>query len=157
MAGYYQFGFGNSANSDITVQYSNDGSNWTTYSEPGWPPSPSNRGSVLNVGYNDEIFVWLSGPSGWSMGGALQVIIARANSAASGQAYSPFSSSVVWMNPPGSMDGTIWKASLGRIVSNPGQGQVNRFEITIAFNATLPGASGPAYFAEDPEMDVQGM
>ena len=61
------------------------------------------------------------------------------------------------MNPAGSMDGTIWKASLGRIAQNPGQGQVNKFEITIAFNATLQGASGPTYFAEDPEMDVRGM
>lgn len=157
MAGYYQFVFGNSATSDITVKYSTDGSTWNNYSEPGWPPSPGNQGSVLSVQQNDEIFVWLSGPTGWSMGGALQVIIARANSAASGQIYSPFSSSVVWMNPAGSMDGTIWKASLGRIAQNPGQGQVNKFEITIAFNATLQGASGPTYFAEDPEMDVRGM
>lgn len=109
MAGYYQFVFGNSATSDITAKYSIDGSNWTNDSEPGWPPSPSNQGSVLSVQQNDEIFVWLSGPSGWSIGGALQVIIARATSVASGQIYSPFNSSVVWMNPAGSMDGTTWK------------------------------------------------
>ena len=54
------------------------------------------------------------------------------------------------------MDGTVWKASLGT-VSNPGSGRVNKFEITIAFNASLPGINGPTYFAEDPEMDVQGM
>ena len=67
MAGYYQFVFGNSATSDITVKYSTDGSTWNNYSEPGWPPSPSNQGSVLSVQQNDEIFVWLSGPTGWSM------------------------------------------------------------------------------------------
>lgn len=155
MAGYYQFAFSGSAPSDLTVKYSNDGTTWNNYVEPGWPPSPSNQGSVLTVQQNDEIFIWLSGPTGWSLAGQLQVIIARANSAASGQSYSPFNGTV-WMNPPGSLDGTIWKASLGKISRSPAQGQVNKFEITIAFNATLQGANGPNYFAEDPEMDVRG-
>jgi len=157
MAGYYRFTFGATQNSDMTVAYSTDGSSWTTYSEPGWPPSPQNQGSVLSVNPNDTVYIQLSGPTGWSLSGALQVIIARANSAASGQAYSPFGSGVVWMNPSGQMNGNVWQAALGQISLNPGRGQVNKFEITVAFNANLPNVTGPTYFSEDPEMDVEGM
>ena len=157
MAGYYRFTFGNSVNSDITVSYSTDNSNWTTYVEPGWPSNPQNRGSVLTVNPNDTVYVQLSGPTGWSLSGQLQVLISRANAAASGQAYSPFSSGVVWMNPQGNMNGNVWQASLGAVTLNPGRGVTNKFEITVAFNATLPNVSGPAYFSEDPEMDVEGI
>lgn len=157
MAGYYRFTFGSTQNSDITVSYSSDGSSWTPYSEPAWPPSPQNQGSVLSVNPNDTVYLQLVGPSGWSLSGELQVIIARANSAASGQAYSPFSSDVVWMNPQGQMTGNVWQASLGQIALNPGSGQANKFEITVAFNAALPNVSGASYFAEDPEMIVEGM
>jgi len=27
----------------------------------------------------------------------------------------------------------------------------------VAFNANLPNVTGPTYFSEDPEMDVEGM
>jgi hypothetical protein len=157
MAGYYRFTFGATQNSDMTVAYSTDGNNWTTYSEPGWPPSPQNRGSVLTVSPNDTVYIQLSGPNGWSLSGVLQVVIARANSAASGQAYSPFAGGVVWMNPTGQMNDNVWQASLGQISLNPGSGQTNKFEITVAFNASLPNVTGPSYFSEDPEMDVEGM
>ena len=108
---------------------------------------------------NDTVHIQLVGPSNWAMstGGQLQVVIARANRAASGQAYSPFGGSVVWMNPPGQMNGNVWQAALGTINLNPGPGKFNYFEITIAFSANLPNVTGPVYFAEDPEMDVDGM
>jgi hypothetical protein len=160
---YYKFTFTNSATSDLAVSFSNDGTNWSTYNEPAFPPSPQNRGNVLQVNYGDSVSVWLSGPAGWSLTGQLQVIIARANSAPSGQPYSPFSGGAVWMNPQGGWVDTsdnppyVWGASLGQVATNPGQGRTQNYEITIAFNAQLPGASGPTYFAEDPEMDVQGM
>lgn len=158
MAGYYRFNFGSTRNSDITVSYAtNQNGPFTPYSEPGWPPSGQNPGNVLKVNPNDEVFIQLQGPDNWVMAGQLQVVIARANSAASGQAYSPFASDVVWMNPAGTMTGNVWQASLGTIATNPGSGNVNKFEITIAFNATLPGVSGACYFAEDPEMQVDGM
>lgn len=157
MAGYYRFTFGAATNSDITVSYSTDGGTWAAYSEPAWPPSPQNRGSVLQVSPNDAVYIQLSGPGGWSLNGQVQVVVARANSAASGQAYSPFAAGVVWLNPSGAMNGNLWQATLGEISTNPGRGQMQKFEITIAFNATLPNVNGPAYFSEDPEMDVQGM
>lgn len=157
MAGYYRFSFGSTQNSDITVTYSTDGTTWTNYSEPGWPPSPQNQGSVLQVRYNDTVYIQLNGPTGWSLSGQVQVVISRANSANSGQPYSPFSGGVVWLNPVGGMNGTVWQASLGQVTNNPGPNLMNKFEITLGFNATLPNVSGPTYFSEDPEMDVLGM
>ena len=159
-AGYYQFTFGGSAGSDIAVAYSTAANGpWTAYAEPAWPPNNANRGSVLVVNPNDTVYLQLVGPANWAMstGGQLQVVIARANRAASGQAYSPFGGSVVWMNPPGQMNGNVWQAALGTINLNPGPGKFNYFEITIAFSANLPNVTGPVYFAEDPEMDVDGM
>jgi len=156
-SGYYRFTFGSSRNSDVSVSYSTDGTTWTTYSEPGWPPSNQNQGSVLQVNYDDTVYVQLMGPTGWSLTGVLQVVIARANSAASGQAYSPFGGGVVWMNPTGAMTGDVWQASLGQVALNPGAGKKGKFEITVAFNASLPGVDGACYFSEDPEMDVEGM
>ena len=159
--GYYRFTFTDSASSDLTVEFSNDGSTWQAYNEPAWPPNASNRGNVLQVNYQDTVSIYLQGPVGWRLNGALQVIVARANSAPANQAYSPFVNSTVWMNPTGGWVDTndptpnIWGASLGQVTLNPGNGRAQQFEITIAFNAQLP--SGAAYFAEDPEMDVQGM
>ena len=156
MPGYYRFAFGNSVNSDLTVTYSTDGVNFIPYSEPAWPPNPSNPGSVLQVNTNDVVYVQLVGPNNWSLNGVLQLVVARANSAASGQAYSPFTG-FVWMNPPGSITNNIWQAQVGTVTLNPGKGVVNKFELTVAFNASLPGVTGPAYFSEDPEMDVTGI
>jgi hypothetical protein len=157
MAGYYQFSFGSTPNSDLTVTYSNDGVNYQTYQEPAWPPNPGNRGSVLQVSPNDTIYIQLVGPSGWQLSGQVQVIASRANSAQSGQRYSPFGADDVWLNPVGSMNGTTWTGTLGDIDDNPGVGNINKYEITVAFNASLPGTNGPSYFSEDPEVDVSGM
>ena len=155
--GYYRFSFGSARNSDISIAYSaNQGGPFTPYTEPDWPPSPTKQGSILKANPNDTIYIQLQGPSGWSLSGQVQVIIARANDAASGQAYSPFSNDVVWMNPQGTMTDGIWQASLGSISTNPGNGVKNHFEITVAFNANLPNVTGACYFAEDPEMEVDG-
>ena len=157
MAGYYRFTFGTARNSDVSVSYSaNANGPFTPYTEPAFPPS-SNKGSVLQVNPNDTVYIQLQGPAGWSLNGNVQVIIARANSAASGQAYSPFAQDIVWVNPGGTMTGNTWQAPLGPISLNPGRGQANQFELTIAFSANLPNVTGPVYFAEDPEMDVEGM
>jgi hypothetical protein len=157
-AGYYRFNFGTTRNSDVTVSYSSSPTGpFTSYSEPAWPPNNQNRGSVLQVNYNDTVYIQLQGPTGWTLTGQVQVVITRANSAASGQAYSPFGGGEVWLNPPGTMTGNVWQASLGTIAANPGQGNNNKFEITIAFNANLPGVPGSSYFSEDPEMQVEGM
>jgi hypothetical protein len=156
---YYQFSFTDSTTSDLTIQFSNDGTNWSNYQEPGFPPTPSNRGNVLQVNYQDNVFIWLKGPAGWGLNGEVQVIVARANSAASGQNYSPFVNSTVWMHSAGGWldsNNLVWQVALGQVTLNPGRGKSQKYEITIAFNAQLPTA-GQTYFSEDPEMDVQGM
>ena len=159
---YYRFTFTDATNADLVTEFSTDAISWSTYREPAFPPSPQNRGNVLQANPGDSVFIWLSGPTGWRLNGQLQVIVARASSAGSGQAYSPFANGYVWMNPQGLWVDTddptpyIWGAGLGAVVANPGPGKKLQFEITIAFNAQLP-TSGSVYFSEDPEMDVQGM
>jgi hypothetical protein len=40
--------------------------------------------------------------------------------------------------------------------ANPGQGNFNRFEVTVAFAASPVGSTTQSWFSDDPEMDVQG-
>ena len=146
----YRFTVGSTQNSNITVDYSTDGGvTWT-------PVSASNH---LTVNPNDTLSIVLNGPSGWSLSGNVPVIITRANGAASGQQYSPFQSGYVYYDVPtgnGSWNGTMWTASLSTVSSNPGRGNRTKFEVTVAFNANLPGVNGSSYFSEDPEIDVIG-
>jgi len=146
----YRFTVGASQNSDISVDYStNGGVTWT-------PVSP---GNYLTVNPGDTLSVVLNGPSGWSINGNVPVIITRANAAASGQQYSPFQNGYVFYDVAagnGSWNGTMWTAQLSTVASNPGRGNRTKFEVTVAFNATLPGVNGNSYFSEDPELDVIG-
>ena len=146
--GYYRFTFADQTNADLSISYSNSASGpWTSYQPPA---------KTLKVNTGDTIYIQLAGPANWVLNGRVQVIISRSAGAASRQAYSPFSGSVVWMNPTGQNTNNVWQGMLGSAVANPGTGKSNGFEITVAFNAQLP-TSGQQYFAVDPEMDVQGM
>ena len=165
-SGFYQFSFGPAPDSAIDVRHSIDGVNWTAYVAPHWPPSPQGKGAVLSVKPNDTVGIWLKGPmngsvSGWAPKG-VQIIVARAKSAKPGQAFSPFAGKGVWQNPSGAMDSSspnVWKTTLGPVTLNPGRGQSHKYEIVIAFTADLStmGGSSDTFYAEDPELEIEGI
>jgi hypothetical protein len=149
--GIYRFTFGASPTSDIAVSYSTDGTNFTAY----------NGNNKLQLSANDTLQIDLQGPTGWSMGGPLQVIVSRANGAASRQNYSPFFNGWVWtqylpqqgtfVDPP---NNTIWRSSPFNGAVQPGNGN-KKYELTIGFGVNLPGVlSQLVYFSVDPEMDI---
>jgi hypothetical protein len=151
----YRFTFTDSTTSDITVDFTTDGNTWTPYQEPAFPPNASNRGQVLALAPGTTVYIYLKGPATWQpYDSNVWVILARANSAASGQAYSPLASGAVQVSTAlqqgTAFDSTVYYASLGALAQTRG-----KFEITIAFSANL-SQYGIAYFSEDPEMDVQG-
>ncbi|MDX1981433.1 MAG: hypothetical protein SFV51_14290 [Bryobacteraceae bacterium] len=146
--GYYQFTYGSTATTGISIAYSNDGTNWTPYN----PSSNPNQNQVLQVNNGDNVQLNFVGPSGWSVTGNVTVIVARALQlpANQAQAYSPFSDGVLLTRASSNNQASLGAAS----VNNPGQGVMNKYELTVAFSVT--NGSSTLSFAEDPEMDVEG-
>jgi hypothetical protein len=143
----------------------------------GGPNNPNNpngpNGNYLVVSAGDTILINLQGPApsngqpSWSLlsGSIVQVIISQANSPGGSQGFSPFSGGTVYypLNTsqfPGTWlsDNQTYQFQLPSQIpstANPGQGNYNRYEITIAFAAN--DSSGTTYYySDDPEMDVQG-
>jgi hypothetical protein len=108
------------------------------------------------------VYINLVGPTGWKASGTvLQVIVSQANSPGSAQGASPFVNNQVFFGGlTGTLqgDGVTMQYTLPSTIqasANPGGGNYNRYELTIAF--TAQDASGNSYnFSDDPEMDVQG-
>jgi hypothetical protein len=144
--GYYRFNFGGSPTSDIVVYYSSSSTGPFEKYNP-------DMGQVLTAQNGDTIYVQLVGPDGSSINGNAQALVARAGWQ-SGQAYTPFDR--VWFTLAADSAAGVWQSQLGTVQVNPGPGQRNYFELTIAFSANLPGQATPAAFAEDPEMIVEG-
>jgi hypothetical protein len=151
----YRFTFTSDTNSDLTVDFSSDGGQ--TYT-----PYPKH---YLKMNPGDSLSVVLQGPVGWTFpsGSVVQNIISRANGSPSKQAYSPFANGAVYLPVAASAgvsstggSSTIWTGSVGTVVQNPGKGNRNKFELTIAFAVILSGQTTPEYFADDPEMEVEG-
>jgi hypothetical protein len=142
--GYYQFTYPSVATGAVTVQYSNDGTNWTDYN----PPQ-----NILTVNNGDSVYMNFVGPAGYSLTGDVITIVSRASNvpAATAQAYSPFSWRV-YFPFTGSNSILLGTASS----NNPGRGKKNNYEMTIAFGVTNDGGATVLYFSEDPEMDVEG-
>jgi hypothetical protein len=153
----YRFTFDNTAPHDLAADFTTDGNTWNQYQEPGFPPNPANKGQLLTLSPGaPNLYLYLKGPANWQpYDGKLWVILARASSAASGQAYSPLASGnvqvVADLQQGTNFDSTVWYVALGAVGRSRG-----KFEITIAFAANLQD-SGVVYFSEDPEMDVQGI
>jgi hypothetical protein len=85
--------------------------------------------------------------------------VSQADSPAQGQGFSPFTNSRVFYALTGTMlsDNQTMQFQLDSVpvAANPGQGNWNRYELTVAF--TAQDTSGNLYnFSDDPEMDVQG-
>jgi hypothetical protein len=171
----YQFVFSFSPLSLSTSFQTSGVTAWTPYQEPnytrgqvrvGGPNNPSNpngpAGSYLVVSPGDNVYINLVGPQGWTVptGSVLQVIVSQANSPAQSQGYSPFASTYVSYQLTGTLmnDGVTMQYQIPTPIqsnANPGRGNYGRYELTIAFAAA--DASGNVYyFADDPEMDVQG-
>jgi hypothetical protein len=155
----YRFTFNDSTTSDLTVDFTTDGNTWTPYQEPAFPPNASNKGQVLTLPPNANLYIYLKGPPFWQPAdGKMWVILARANAAASRQAYSPLASGAVQVQATlqsgTDFDSTVYYANLGALTPTRTASTL-KFEITIAFGANLQDL-GIAFFSEDPEMDVQG-
>jgi hypothetical protein len=164
---YYQFTLGFNPPS-ITTQFQQSGSStWQNYVEPNYSsnsnrsggPGGPGQGNYLVVSQNDNVFINLVGPSGWTWppDTLLQVIISPANSPNSGQGFTPFT--FLFNSLSGSMlaDNVTMQFPLpSTIQATPGKGNWFRYEITIAFRACAPGSTTPVYFSDDPEMDVMG-
>jgi hypothetical protein len=171
----YQFAFNFSPPSLATSFQTSGATAWTPYQQPnyargqvrvGGPNNANNpngpAGNYLVVSPADNVFINLVGPQGWTVptGSVLQVIVSQANSPAPSQGYSPFANSAVYY----ALTGTLMNDNVTRQYqiptpiqssANPGPGNYGRYELTIAFAAA--DASGTVYyFADDPEMDVQG-
>ena len=152
----------------IATAFQQAGQAWQNYVEPNFAnganrsggPGGQGQGNYLVVNQNDNIFINLVGPSGWTWPAEtnLQVILSPANSPSSGQGFSPFD--YVYTPLSGNMlaDNVTMQFQLPFAVqAAPGRGNYFRYEITIAFRACPPGSSTtPVYFSDDPEMDVMG-
>jgi hypothetical protein len=171
----YQFAFTFSPVSMTTSFQTSGATAWASYQQPnftrgqfraGGPNNPNNpngpSGNYLVVAPGDSVFINLVGPTNWKVpnGMQLQVIVSQADSPAQGQGYSPFANGQVQYSLSGTMmnDGVTMQYQIPGTVqssANPGQGNWARYELTVAFSAA--DASGNVYyFADDPEMDVQG-
>jgi hypothetical protein len=172
---YYQFAFNFNAPAVATSFQTQGAANWTPYQQPnytngqirtGGPNNPTNpngpSGNYLVANVGDTVYINLVGPTGWKAGGTvLQVIVSQANSPGSAQGASPFVNNQVFFGGlTGTLqgDGVTMQYTLPSTIqasANPGGGNYNRYELTIAF--TAQDASGNSYnFSDDPEMDVQG-
>jgi hypothetical protein len=171
---YYQFAFDFSSSNLVTTFQTQGASSWSAYQEPNFTrgqvrtggPNPGNpngpSGNYLAVNAGDTVFINLKGPAGWTVpaNSFLQVIVSQANSPGNGQGPTPFANSYVYYALSGVMqgDGVTMQYQLPSVIqsgANPGQGNYNRYELTIAFAAA--DANGNVhYYADDPEMDVQG-
>jgi len=171
---YYQFAFTFSPQSLTTSFQTQGASSWTQYQEPnfsrGQPrsggPNHNNpngpAGNYLVASSGDTVFIKLIGPSGWQMApqSKLMVIVSQANWPGQSQGYSPFSNNYVFY-PLDAVGGYQSDGSLNfqldtvQPSANPGNGNFNRYELTVAF-AAQDGSGNLYYFADDPEMDVQG-
>lgn len=147
-AGIYRFTFTANANSDISIDYSTNGG-------ASFNPVTGNQKLQLNSG--DTLQIALQGPTGWTMPGDLQVIVARANNSNSGQNYSPFVNGFVYLpvtSANGSMNGATWTSPvLGNSIQAGNGGK--KYEVTVAFPAQFTSNGPINYFAVDPEMDIQ--
>jgi hypothetical protein len=171
---YYQFAFTFSSPNLVTSFQTQGASSWSSYNEPNFTrgqlrtggPNPNNpngpSGNYLAVNTGDTILINLMGPAGWTMppNSALQVIVSQANSPGSGQGATPFANGYVYYELTGTMqgDGVTMQFQLPSAIqasANPGHGNYNRYELTVAF-AAQDGNGNIYYFADDPEMDVQG-
>jgi hypothetical protein len=171
---YYQFAFDFGSPNLVTSFQTQGASSWSAYQEPnftrGQPrtggPNPGNpngpAGNYLVANAGDSVFINLKGPAGWAVpsGSALQVIVSQANSPGHGQGSTPFANGWVYYELTGTMqtDGVTMQYQLPSAIqasANPGQGNFNRYELTVAF-AAKDGSNNVYYFADDPEMDVQG-
>jgi hypothetical protein len=171
----YQFAFNFSPLSLATSFQTSGVTAWAPYQQPnftrgqlrtGGPNNPNNpngpSGNYLVVAPGDSVFINLVGPTNWKVpnGMQLQVIVSQADSPAQGQGYSPFTNGYVQYSLNGTMmnDGVTMQYQIPGTIqtsANPGNGNWARFELTVAFSAA--DASGNVYyFADDPEMDVQG-
>ena len=91
------------------------------------------------------------------------MIVSQANSPGQSQGLTPFANGYVYYALPmagGTLlpDGVTRQFQIPGTIqpsANPGQGNFNRYELTVAFSAN--DASGNTYYySDDPEMDVQG-
>ena len=151
----------------VTTQFQQAGQSWQTYVEPNYSngnnrsggPGGQGQGNYLVVNPNDNIFINLVGPSGWTWPAdtLLQVIISPANSPNSGQGFTPFTFLYNALSGTMMTDTVTMQFQLpSTIQASPGKGNYFRYEITIAFRACAPGSTTPVYFSDDPEMDVMG-
>ena len=164
---YYQFTLSFNPPA-VTTQFQQSGnSSWQNYVEPnfasnsnrsGGPGGPG-QGNYLVVNQNDNVYINLVGPSGWSWppNTLLQVIVSPANSPNPGQGFTPFTFLYNALSGTMLADTVTMQFLLpSTIQAVPGKGNWFRYEITIAFRACAPGSSTPVYFSDDPEMDVMG-
>ena len=171
---YYQFAFNFTSPTVVTSFQTGGASAWTSYQEPNFTrgqmrsggPNPGNpngpAGNYLVVTAGDAIFINVVGPAGWTVpsGSSLQLIVSQANSPGNGQGNTPFGNNYVYYELTGTMqtDGVTMQYQIPSTIqpgANPGRGNYNRYELTVAF-AAADQSGNVHYFADDPEMDVQG-
>jgi hypothetical protein len=173
---FYQFAFNFTSPTVATSYKTRGGSSWTPYQEPnfthgqlrvGGPNNPNNpngpSGNYLVANAGDSVFINVTGPAGWTVpaGSAVQVIVSQANSPGTNQGNTPFASNYVYYQlTAGALqpDGVTMQYQIPSTIqasANPGRGNYNRYELTVAFSVADPSGN-VYYFADDPEMDVQG-
>jgi len=174
---YYQFAFNFGSPTLVTTFQTQGASSWSAYQEPNFTrgvirsggPNSNNpngpAGNYLVASSGDSIYINVQGPTGWALvpNSVLNVIVSQANSPGQGQGLTPFANGYTFYPLPmagGTLlpDGVTRQFSIPSPIqssANPGQGNFNRYEITVAFSAN--DANGNTYyFSDDPEMDVQG-
>jgi hypothetical protein len=181
----YQFAFAFTTPPTLATSFQQSGSSFQNYQEPNYshgsvrtggpnnnnnPNGPSGNYLVVSVG--DNLLINIQGPPpvggqcSWQLpaGTAVQIIISQANSPGNSQGFSPFPGGAVYYNVPTASwqllsDNQTLQYQLPSAIpsaANPGQGNFNRFEVTVAFAASPVGSTTQSWFSDDPEMDVQG-
>jgi hypothetical protein len=147
--GVYRFTFSAAAIPEIAISYSTDGINFTRY---------DGRSNKLQLRTNDTLQIDLAGPAGWSLEGPLSIIVSRANGAPSRQNYSPFTGGEVrqrFSESEGSiLPNSVWRSPNFQGSVEPNNGN-NKYEVTIAFGATIPNVNGTVLLADHPEMSIR--
>jgi hypothetical protein len=164
---YFQFTIGFNPPSVSTAFKQAGNNNWQNYVEPNYNsnanraggPGGQGAGNYLVAGPQDQVYINIVGPQGWSWPADtnLQIIVSPANSPAANQGFTPFS--FLYYPLSGSMlaDNVTMQFMLPSTVQPaPGNNNYYRYELTVAFRACAPGSTTPVYFSDDPEMDVMG-
>jgi hypothetical protein len=144
--GIYRFTFTSEKDSDIAVDWSNDGGS-TFRSIQG--------NNHLKLNASDHFQVALRGPLNWTMSETLELIVARSGRASAGQNYTPFHE-VRFEYPVGDMttssEGSLTTRTSPSMGPIPSTAKGHRYEVIIAFTATMNGVR--QFFSFDPEMEI---